>query len=109
MNRPSFSLNVSMENTIYEIEVGNDESLRDGVFRVVGETLNVEERTIYSSHPGQGDPVHVQHSDEYLLLRMENTHEKRKYGPLIKVRPEQPGLTQIQEHKECLERPQGIR
>ena len=100
-NERAFGLNVSMENTIYEIAVSNAESL-DGVFRVVGETLNVEERTIYSSHPGQGDPVHVQHSDEYLFLRMENTHEKRKYGPLIKVRPEQPGLTQIQEHKNVL-------
>jgi len=100
-NKRAFGLHISVENTIYNIVVSNAES-RDGSFRVVGETLSLEDRIIYSSHPGQGDPVHAQHSDEYLFLRMENTHAKRMYGPLIKARPEQPGLTQIQEHTRVL-------
>ncbi len=100
-NERAFGLHVSMENAIYELVVSNAES-RDGSFRVVGETLAVGERTIYSSHPGSDDPVHFQQSDENLLLRMEKTREKHKYGPLIKARPEQPGLTQIQEHKNVL-------
>jgi predicted ATPase len=100
-NERAFGILVSMENAIYEIVVSNAES-RDGAFRVLGETLVVEERTLFTSHPGPDDPVHFQRSDETLLLRMEKTREKHKYGPLIKARPEQPGLTQIQEHKNVL-------
>ena len=106
-NERAFGLHVSMENIIYEIAVSNAES-RDGVFRVVGETLVVGERTIYSSHPGPDDPLHLLYSDEILLLRMEKTREKLKYGSLIKARPEQPGLTQIQEHKKVLKHHKDI-
>ncbi|MCY3900185.1 MAG: AAA family ATPase [Caldilineaceae bacterium] len=100
-NEQAFGLHVSMENAIYEIAVSNAES-RDGVFRVVGEKLVVGKRTIFSSHPGRDDPVHFQHSDGIFLLRMEKTREKQKYGSLIKVRPEQPGLTQIGRQKKVL-------
>ncbi len=38
----------------------------------------------------------------HLLLRMEKTRTQRKYGDRIMVRPDQPALTQIQEHKNVL-------
>ena len=89
---------VPMFKERYSITVGSDDS-SPGLFRVVEERLTNLLGTIYTSHPGTGDPVHVQDDDTHLLLRMGKTGEQRKYGNRIMVRPDQPALTQIREHK----------
>ena len=99
--RPSFSLQVEVEDLTYTIETGRDEN-KDGAFHVIRESLCSGVRTIYTSHPGPGDPVHEQGDDMHLLLRMEKTRAQRKYGDRIEVRPDQPALTQIQERKNIL-------
>ena len=68
-------------------------------FVVAKEVLRVGYMTVYTTHPGVDDPVHQQDDDTNLLLRMEKTGEQRKYGHRIAVRPDQPALTQIHEHK----------
>ena len=80
----------------YLIRVGID---IPGVFRIKEERLRVAGDTIYSSHPGDQDPIQAQNDDTQLLLRMGKTGEQRKYGHRIAVRPEQPALTQIGEHR----------
>ena len=80
----------------YLIRVGIDIT---GVFRIKGERLSVAGDTIYTSHPGNQDPVQAQEEDSHLLLRMGKTGEQRKYGHRIAVRPDQPALTQIGEHR----------
>ena len=82
----------------YSIEVEYDEDSRSG-FRVMGEALVFGSRCIYTSRPDEPDPVRAQDDDAHLLLRMEKTGEQRKYGHRIAVRPDQPALTQIREHK----------
>ena len=82
----------------YSIEVEYDEDSRSG-FRVMGEALVFGSRCIYTSHPDEPDPVRAQDDDAHLLLRMGKTGEQRKYGHRIAVRPDQPALTQIREHK----------
>ena len=86
------------EGRRYSITVGRDQT-SPGVFKVLGEELKRKYTTIYTSHPGFGDPVDVQDDDTHLLLRMGKTGEQRKFGNRIMVRPDQPALTQIQEHK----------
>ena len=81
----------------YLIEVSRDER-NSGGFRVTREELSAF-GTIYTSHPGHGDPVHAQGDDAHLLLRMAKTRGQRKFGDRLAVRPDQPALTQIQEHK----------
>ena len=54
---------------------------------------------IYTSDPPYPDPVRDQDDDEHLLLRMAKTGTQRKYGDRIAVRPDQPALTQIREHR----------
>ena len=82
----------------YSIGVKYDEDSRNG-FRVTREELLFWPRYIYRSHPEAPDPVRAQDDDAHLLLRMEKTGEQRKYGHRIAVRPDQPALTQIREHK----------
>ena len=68
----------------YTIEVEEDTHSRAG-FRVVREELKIGWRTIFTSHPGSGDPVSAQDDDAHLLLRMEKTGEQRKFGARIAV------------------------
>ena len=82
----------------YSIGVKYDEDGRNG-FRVTGEELLFWPGYIYRSHPEAPDPVRDQDDDAHLLLRMEKTEKQRKYGHRIAVRPDQPALTQIREHK----------
>ena len=70
-----------------------------GAFRVVAEQLRVGGSLIYTSHPGSDDPVHAQEDDNHLLLRMAKTGTQRRLGLRIAVRPDQPALTQIDEHR----------
>ena len=82
----------------YIIWVGMDKA-RPGAFRITGEYLGVAGSEIYASKPGGNDPVRDQGDDNHLLLRMAKTGEHRKYGHRIAVRPDQPALAQIGEHK----------
>ena len=97
-----FSLRVRLKlgraRVRYSIEVEYDEDSRGG-FRVTKERLRFGSGYIYTSHPVEPDPVRAQDDDAHLLLRMEKTGEQRKYGHRIAVRPDQPALTQIREHK----------
>ena len=98
----------------YGITVGGDDR-GTGSFRVLGEALRIGrqrggrgpiqwEPFIYTSHPPASDPVSDQDDDTHLLLRMAKTGEQRKYGNRIAVRPDQPALTQIQEHRNVVRR-----
>ena len=94
-----FSLQVNVRDLDYSISVSRD-SKRSEAFRVTREVLRTRSRrSIYTSHPSPGDPVRDQNDDTHLLLRMAKTGEQRKYGHRIAVRPDQPALTQIGEHK----------
>lgn len=96
--RPAFMLQVKAPGIDYSIRVARNEE-RGGVFWVTKEELKRGWHTTYTSHPGYGDPVHEQDDDTHLLLRMEKTGTQRKYGDRIAVRPDQPALTQIHEHR----------
>ena len=81
----------------YSIGVRSD--ARDfGGFRLVEESLGQGYRSIYTSHPGDSDPVQAQDDATHLLLRMGKVGDQRKYGDRLAVRPNQPALTQIEEH-----------
>ena len=97
----AFSLQVKAPGIDYSIRVEKSASNEHGgVFRVVAEQLDSSSSTpTYASHPGAGDPVHLQGDDTHLLLRMGKTGSQRKYGDRIAVRPDQPALTQISEHR----------
>ena len=97
--RPAFTLQVKAADIDYSIRVGRSKE-HGGAFRVTKEELKKRSwTTTYTSHPGYGDPVYDQDDDTHLLLRMEKTGTQRKYGDRIAVRPDQPALTQIQEHR----------
>ena len=89
-----------MENILdYTIEICKD-GANVGVFRVAREELKAYRRfIIYTSHPGETDPVHSQNDDVHLLVRMGKTGEQRRLGNRIAVRPNQPALTQLEEHR----------
>ncbi len=98
-----FALEVQLRlddiNAQYLIEVSRGAG-ESGVFRVSREKLSAGGwEPVYTSHPYYPDPVRDQDDDTHLLLRMEKTGTQRKYGDRIAVRPDQPALTQIQEHK----------
>ena len=92
------SLKLNRSRVCYSIRVEYDEDSRSG-FLVTEEKLGFGSGYIYTSHPHYPDPVRAQDDDAHLLLRMEKTGEQRKYGHRLAVRPDQPALTQIREHK----------
>ena len=97
--QPAFTLQVRAPGINYLIQVTRSEE-HDGVFRVTNEELKKRQwLPTYESHPGIGDPVQEQDDDTHLLLRMGKTGTQRKYGDRIAVRPDQPALTQIHEHR----------
>ena len=59
-------------------------------------------RSIYTSNPPKPDPVRDQDDEHHLLIRMDKISGQKKYGHRIAVRPDQPALTQIGEHKKVL-------
>ena len=98
--QPAFTLQVKANDFDYLIEVSGGDKASPGLFRVTREELRSRgEGTIYTSHPGWGDPVDDQDDDTHLLLRMEKTGSQRKYGQRIAVRPDQPALAQLREHQ----------
>ena len=95
----SFTIEVGVGSIFsYTIEVCKD-SVQAGTFRVAREELRSYGFIIYTSHPGENDPVHAQNDDTHLLLRMEKTGGQRQWGNRIAVRPNQPALTQLGEHR----------
>ena len=58
-----------------------------GGFIVVQEELKEGPCIVYSSHPGDPDPVEIQDDETHLLLRMGQVGEPKKYGYRIAVRP----------------------
>ena len=103
--QPALVLQIEAPGIHYSIHVAKSEK-HGGMFRVTKEVLGTSSGVIkwpwtasYTSHPGYGDPVHDQDDDTHLLLRMKKTGTQRKYGDRIAVRPEQPALTQIHEHR----------
>ena len=83
----------------YLIEVARGARDASG-FRVIRESLSTGGgEPVYTSHPPDFDPVGNQDDDTHLLLRMAKTGTQRKYGGRIAIRPGQPALTQIGEHK----------
>ncbi len=84
----------------YSIEVGSKSGNSSRTLVVLAEELTLGwVEPIYTSHPGSGDPVTVQDDDNHLLLRLAKAGTPRKYGLRIAVRPDQPALSQIAEHK----------
>ena len=105
--QPAFMLQVEAPGIHYSIQVARSEN-HGGMFRVTKEVLGTHAEEVlrrwpsmatYTSHPGYGDPVQDQDDDTHLLLRMEKTGSQKKYGHKIAVRPDQPALTQIHEHR----------
>ena len=93
----SFFLQVKEKDIVYTIEVGRNKS-QDAAFRVNKEKLKADLGTLFTSTSVGGDPVNVQGDVLHLLLHMER-HSEEKFDPFhIEGRPNQPGLTQIQEH-----------
>ena len=74
-------------------------------FRVKEETLTesyLVETMIYTSHPEGNDPIYNGGDDNNLLLRMGKAKSQRRLGNKLEVRPDQPALPQIQEHRSAL-------
>ena len=99
----SFTIQVQVGGVFdYTIEVCKD-GTNTGAFRVVREELKIYRFiTDYTSHPGENDPVHAQDDDTHLLIRKGKTGEQRRFGSRIAVRPNQPALTQLEEHKQVI-------
>ena len=101
---PRFALEVQLQlgstPARYRIDVSRS-ATDSGNFRITREELSTWGgwEPIYTSDPHHPDPVRHQDDDTHLLLRMEKTGTQRKYGDRIAVRPDQPALTQIGEHK----------
>ena len=94
------SCGMTLNDTVvrYVILIRTD-AAGSGTFRVAAEQLKVDGSIIYSSHPGRDDRVYLQDDDNHLLLRMAKTGTQRRLGRRIAVRPDQPALTQIHEHR----------
>ena len=93
------SVDVEKDEEIISYSIGVRSDTRDfGGFRLVQESLKKRYNSIYDSHPGSSDPIQAQNDATHLLLRMGKVGEQRKFGDRIAVRPNQPALTQIQEH-----------
>ena len=108
---PNFSLDLSLGELIdsYSLTVGPDE-MEPREFLVKRESLedlSVSAKSapfiVYTSHPtSKDDLVRNQDDENHLLIRMAKNRSQRKFGHRVAVRPNQPALTQIQEHKHIL-------
>ena len=87
----------------YCLTVGSH--LAPEAFRVKRESLFdilASRDRIYTSHPGANDPVEKQDDDNHLQIRLAKARSQRKYGHKLELRPDQPALTQLVEHKKVL-------
>ncbi len=113
LGRPSFALTVALSlagqstakpaKAQYGIRIAADGGATQE-FHVLEERLTVRNASIYTTHPPPSDPVAKQDDEPDLLLRMAKTGTQRKYGHRVAVRPNQPALTQIREHKKVVRR-----
>ena len=95
LGRPSFSLQVEVEDLTYTIKVGRDED-RDGVFQVTEESLKHPANRIYSTQSERGDLYSLRPGDGELLLLRDRRFSPEDINNYVKVRADQPGLTQFQ-------------
>ena len=102
--QPSFGMLVTMRLNDVPVAYGVSIRAEDaGVFTVQVESLLVEGyEPIYTSHPDAGDRVRDQDDHNHLLLRMGRSPNQKKLGHRIAVRPDQPALSQIGEHKHVI-------
>jgi len=70
-----------------------------GGFRVSYEQLTVGSETIYTSHPGQDDPMDAQDDEAHLHIRMAKTGSQRKFGTKVTALADQPALSQVGEFR----------
>ena len=106
-----FLLSVEIERNQKKIyySIGVESDTQDfGGLRLSEESLREGYSTIYDSHPDAPDPVGNQNDPAHLLLRMGKVGEQRKYGNRLAVRPNQPALTQINEHSRVRRWSQGV-
>lgn len=82
----------------YSITVSDDKK-NPGLFRITREELKDRQVTLYMGYLPVGGPVHDQVDDVPLLLRMAETGVPSEYGSPVLVRPDQPALTQLQDHR----------
>ena len=94
-NQPSFLLQVEVEDFTYTIKVGRDED-RDGAFQVTEESLKHPENRIYSNQSERGDLYSLRPGDGELLLHRDRGFSPEDINNYVKVRADQPGLTQFQ-------------
>ena len=93
------SMRIKQHRTQIDYSIGVQSDIPNfGGFRVFQEQLEEGRTPIYTSHPGEPDPVNLQDDENNLLLRMGKVGDQKKYGDRISVRPDQPALTQIGEH-----------
>ena len=102
LGQDAFGLHIEMHidnrSIRYSITVSADKT-NPGTFRVTREEIEDSETVIYTSHPSGRDPVRDQGDDTHLLVRMARTGKQKKYGYRVPVRPNQPALTQLREHR----------
>ena len=112
----SFSLEVSFDEVVPDfapgrygltVSAGEREPTEFVVKRESLEDLSVLSKSdpwsVYTSDPiSKSDPVGNQDDPNHLLIRMARNQSQRKLGHKIAVRPNQPALTQIEEHKHVL-------
>ena len=94
-NQPSFSLQVEVEDFTYTIKVGQDED-RDGAFQVTEESLRHFANRIYSNQSERGNLHSLRPGDGELLLHWDRSFAPGEVNSYVKVRADQPGLTQFQ-------------
>ena len=95
----SVEIEGNQETIHYSIGVRSD-TPEFGGFRLVQESLEEGNSIIYNSHPDDPDRVSSQYDPVHLLLRMGKVEGPRKSGAILAVRPNQPALTQIGEHRQ---------
>ena len=110
--QPDFSLEVGIGRISYSITVGSGKS--PGVFRVIQEELKDRQKIRSTGTTRSLVPLFMHQDDDAdLLLSMAKPWEQRVYGPPawmydppvrmyddpVRVRPDQPALTQLQEHR----------
>ena len=94
-NQPSLLLQVGVEDFTYTIRVGRDED-RDGAFQVKEESLKLSATRIYSTQPERGNLQSLRPGDGELLLHWDRGITPREINTYVKVRADQPGITQFQ-------------
>ncbi len=109
-NQPSVLCQVEVEDFTYTIRFGRDED-RAGAFQVTEERLKHIANRIYSTQTERGDLYSLRPGDGELLLHWDKVISPSEVNNYVKVRADQPGLSQFQrkerapdKHRPCTER-----